>query len=135
MNKIILPSMLLLLLMAGLVNAALTPDESALIDRALALYADMHAGRYEIKILSTTLSNGYTVAKTEIKAAGLTFPGTLSIKMPPALAALPRHRVAMLAGGLFGAEYSLRLFGPLWIQAGAGWADTVRLWGGVGLSW
>jgi hypothetical protein len=107
--------------------------DTAVIRRALMLYRDMHAGQYQVVVVSSAVSNGRHWLKTEIRAAGLTFPGLLSFPVPRVDA--PKNSARLLAGGVIGGEYGRRLFGPLWIYAGGGWRDAPVVWGGVGLQW
>lgn len=123
--------------LAAVAVAALTPDEAALLDRALALYRDMHAGAYTVKVLSSSISNGRHVLKTEIKTAGgLTFPGRLEFPVQAASAKRADNALFLMGGTLWGVNYSRRIVGPFSLQCGAGWGgDAFQMWGGIGLQW
>ena len=108
--------------------------EDALITRALTLYRDMHAGRYTLKVKSSSVSNNQNILITEIKAAGMTFPGRMEI--PIQEVNQDKNIFTVNAGLLFSAEYSRRIFGNFWLHAGAGWiTEKPLLWGGIGYSW
>lgn len=127
----------LLALLAAAVWAALTPDEAALLDRALALYRDMHSGAYTVKVVSASISNGRHVLKTEIKtASGLTFPGRLELPVQATPQKTAYNGLFLFGGTLFGVNYSRRIVGPFSLQCGAGWGgDAFQMWGGVGAMW
>jgi hypothetical protein len=127
----------LLALLAAVTWAALTPDEAALLDRALALYRDMHAGAYTVKVVSASISNGRHVLRTEIKtASGLTFPGRLELPVQATTQKTAYNGLFLFGGTLFGINYSRRIVGPFSLQCGAGWGhDAIQMWGGVGFMW
>lgn len=123
--------------LAAVAVAALTPEEAALLDRALALYRDMHSGAYTVKVVSSCISNGRRVLRTEIKTAGgLTFPGCLEFPVQAAIAQRPSNSLFLIGGSIFGVSYSRRIVGPFSLQCGAGWGqDAIQMWGGVGVTW
>lgn len=127
----------LLALLAAVTWAALTPDEAALLDRALSLYRDMHSGAYTVRVVSATISNGRHVLKTEIRTAGgLTFPGRMELPVQAASVKRAYNGLFLFGGTLFGVNYSRRIVGPFSLQCGAGWGqDTIQMWGGVGVTW
>lgn len=127
----------LLALLAAAVWAALTPDEAALLDRALALYRDMHSGAYTVKVVSASISNGRHVLHTEIKtASGLTFPGRLELPVQATTQKTAYNGLFLFGGSIWGVNYSRRIVGPFSLQCGAGWGgDTIQMWGGVGIMW
>lgn len=127
----------LVALIAAAMWAALTPDEAALLDRALALYRDMHSGAYTVRVVSATISNGRHVLKTEIKTAGgLTFPGRMELPIQATPQKTAYNGLFLFLGTLYGVNYSRRIVGPFSLQCGAGWwSDTIQMWGGVGFTW
>lgn len=124
------------MLIAAVTWAALTTDEAALLDRALALYRDMHAGTYTVKVVSSSISNGRHVLKTEIRtASGLTFPGRLEFPVQAAIVERPGNALFLMGGTLWGVNYSRRIVGPFSLQCGAAWDGEPHLWGGIGWQW
>lgn len=127
----------LLALVAAVTWAALTPDEAALLDRALALYRDMHSGAYTVRVVSATISNGRHVLRTEIRTAGgLTFPGRMELPVQATPQKTAYNGLFLFGGTLFGVSYSRRIVGPFSLQCGAGWGgDAFQMWGGLGIMW
>lgn len=128
-------AVLVFLLGLTITAAALTPDESALLNRALSLYRDMHAGKYKIVTTATTISNGRHILKIEISAAGMTFPGEMSFPVPPVRVETPGNGLFLMGGTLWGVQYQRRLYGRLWLNTGLGWDDQAMFWGGIGWQW
>jgi len=130
-------AVLLFVLFAGILAAGVfAPEEAELLGRALALYRDLHAGRYEVAVLSSAVSNGRHVLQVEIRAAGQRFPARLTFPAESVRIVRPGNAVQLLGGGLWGAQYGRRIIGGLWLQVGAGWHDDGGLvWGGLGWQW
>jgi len=127
----------IMITIAALAVAALSPDEAALLDRALALYRDMHAGTYTVKVVSSSISNGRHVLRTEIRTAGgLTFPGRMELPVQATPQKTAYNGLFLFGGTLYGVNYSRRIVGPFSLQCGAGWGgDAIQMWGGLGIMW
>ena len=127
----------IMITIAALAVAALSPDEAALLDRALALYRDMHAGTYTVKVVSSSISNGRHVLRTEIRTAGgLTFPGRMELPVQATPQKTAYNGLFLFGGTLYGVNYSRRIVGPFSLQCGAGWGhDAIQMWCGLGIMW
>jgi hypothetical protein len=108
----------------------------ALIKRALAVYRDLHAGKFEIRTTQSSISNGQHVLTREMIVAGQTIRWIVRIPVEYVQQKSPekKNRITINAGSGISALYTRDLIGPLILSIGGMYhVDKFGIQGGVGL--
>lgn len=111
----------------------LSEADMALIKRALAVYRDLHAGKFEIRTTQSSISNGQHVLTREMIVAGQKIRWIVRIPVKVVQQqARPKNVVSVTAGSGAGVWYSRVLWDRLLITAGGVWRDRPGMQAGLG---
>lgn len=126
--------LLIAVLLIGNNNKTLSQADMALIKRALAVYRDLHEGKFVIRTTQSSISNGQHVLTREMTVAGqrIRWIVRIPVKVVQQKQSRRNNIVSVTAGSGAGIWYSRVLWGRLLITAGGILRDRPGIQSGLG---